>query len=214
MGWDIGRFVEDVDDEFKCSICLNVLETPVHGPCGHVFCSSCINTWLESNSRTPSALITQRRRITVSGTCPVDRKPLCKDELGEAAIPFRNIISRLKIKCDFESFGCKAIITLGSIKDHVRTCNFNPEEVVQCPNGCSSMFLRRDLVIRPHNCIKELKRIIKKQEKKIYQLELHQVEQRRRWIRIYVIISVAAVAAVLMYSSSFDKLVKQVINNL
>lgn len=214
MGWDIGRFAEEVDEEFKCSICLNVLESPVHGPCGHVFCSQCINTWLDQNSRNHNTIGTQRRRIVVSGSCPVDRKTLCKDELVEAAIPFRNIISRLKIKCDFEQYGCNKIVALGSIKDHVRSCNFNPEELVQCPNGCSSLFLRRELVSRPHNCIKELKRIIKKQERKIYQMELHREEQRSRWIRIYMTISVVALAAVILYSTTVDKMVKALINKL
>lgn len=214
MGWDIGRFADEVDEEFKCSICLNVLEQPVNGPCGHVFCSSCINTWLDQSQRNATQISGPRRRIIFSGTCPVDRKALCREELVDAAIPFRNMLSRLKMKCDFEQYGCNTITPLGSIRDHVRSCTWNPDEVIPCPNGCSSLFVRKDLINSPHNCIKELKKIIRRQEKKIHQMELHQVQQRRRWIRIYMTVSLAAVAVVLFYSSTFDRILRHVINNL
>lgn len=171
MGLDIYRFAETVDEELKCSICLNVLEGPVNGPCGHVFCRQCIYTWLESGpTARPSR--SSSRSVYVSGTCPVDRKSLFREELIDAAIPLRAILSKLKIKCDFQEFGCQAIVTVGSLKDHVKTCNFNPEEVIQCPNGCAKLFTRKHLVKRPHNCIRELQSMIKLQEKIIDQLEV------------------------------------------
>ena len=165
MGLDVNRFPDNVDEEFKCSICLNILERPVHGSCGHVFCLSCISVWLESQSRRSEAnslahLIRQPLNGNqpfsprVCGTCPVDRSALRKEELVEAALPFRAFLSRLRIKCDNEPFGCQSIVPMGNLKDHLRDCNFNPDEKIECTNGCRCLMPRRYLVKDAHNCLK------------------------------------------------------------
>ncbi len=48
MGYDILRFKSaDINREFICSICLDVLEEPlVIDPCDHIFCSDCIKPWI------------------------------------------------------------------------------------------------------------------------------------------------------------------------
>lgn len=33
---------------FSCSICLNFITKPQMTPCGHLFCSECLNTWSQS----------------------------------------------------------------------------------------------------------------------------------------------------------------------
>jgi hypothetical protein len=47
MGYDITRFKNsDINEEFICSICHDVLKDPlVIDPCDHIFCSECIKTW-------------------------------------------------------------------------------------------------------------------------------------------------------------------------
>ena len=172
MGLDVNRFAEEVDEELKCAICLNVLEEPMNGPCGHVFCRICIYTWIESGQTSRGTRSDRVRLEYAHGTCPVDRKSMFREELREAAIPLKGILSKLKIKCDFVEYGCQKIVTVGSLKDHIKSCNFNPEEVVQCPNGCAKLFTRKHLVKRPHNCIRELQSMIKLQEKIIDQLEV------------------------------------------
>jgi hypothetical protein len=175
MGLDINRFSDDVDEEFKCSICLNVLEQPVHGSCGHVFCLTCISVWLESSSShgygsvAPSA--SRLRRGPAVGTCPVDRKQLRKEDLIEVALPFRAFLFRLKIKCDYEPYGCKSVLALGALKDHVRDCNFNPDEQVECPNGCKRILPRKYLLKDNHNCVKELMKVIRRQDRVVTRLE-------------------------------------------
>jgi len=199
MGLDINRFAEEVDEEFKCAICLNVLENPVNGPCGHVFCRQCIMTWLESGP-TARPIRSGSRTVYASGTCPVDRKSLYRDELLEAAIPFKAILSKLKIKCDFQEFGCKNVVTVGTLKDHVKTCNFNPEEVVECPHGCAKLFVRRNLVKRPHNCIRELQSMIKLQEKIVDQLEVDKASSEKMVRNLqYVIILLMLLMSYLCY---------------
>src|SRR5688572_21250294 len=106
MGLDVNRFPEPVDDEFKCSICLNVLVNPIHGNCGHVFCRECIFEWFDRSAPGSSRNGSSTHRPSRVGTCPVDRKTLYRDQLIDAALPFKNILNRLKIKCDFEEYGC------------------------------------------------------------------------------------------------------------
>ena len=98
----------------------------------------------------------------------------------DAALPFRNMIARLKIRCDFTQYGCKHIMSLSTLGDHLKNCNFNPQEVVQCQNGCDNYFKRQDLVRNPHNCIKELKKIIRKQEKRIHVMQRDQFDMIKR----------------------------------
>jgi hypothetical protein len=67
-------------------------------------------TWLESG---PNMGRSEHRRTRVFGTCPVDRKILQPDDLMEAALPFKALLSRLRIKCVFEEFGCSQVVTVG-----------------------------------------------------------------------------------------------------
>ncbi len=43
LGGYVATFVEDIDDEFKCIVCLEVLRDPRQIiPCGHRFCETCL----------------------------------------------------------------------------------------------------------------------------------------------------------------------------
>lgn len=168
MGIDVNRFAESVDEEFKCSICLNVLEKPVHGTCGHVFCRLCIMTWLESGG---PVVRPGHRRVRAMGTCPVDRQTLHQDDLMDAALPFKALLSRLKIKCEYTEYGCSQVVTVASLPDHVKVCNFNPEELIECKNGCAKLYPRKHLIRSKHNCIKELQSLIQNQQQAISDLQ-------------------------------------------
>lgn len=167
MGIDVNRFPDAVDDEFKCSICCGVLEDPVRGNCGHVFCKICITTWLERPGN-----------YRINGSCPVDRSVMNRTDLISAAVNFRTMLSRLKITCDYKEYGCTKLISLSDMKDHIEKCNFNPEEIVQCTNGCEKLYQRKNLVKRPHNCMKELQKIIKNQQAEIILLEKREMQHQ------------------------------------
>jgi len=155
MGYEITRFPDKVDDEFKCGICLNVLEKPVLGPCGHVFCLLCINIWLDSSPnvqiRSPNSM-----HILTRGTCPVDRKELYKDDLLNASLPFRALIGRLLVECDFEEHGCKAVVKLCNLKQHLKECSFNPDQYIPCQNGCKCSLPSK------YDCLKEVKKDVER----------------------------------------------------
>lgn len=50
MGYAVGRFSEDVNENLLCSICSCVLEEAVLTPCGHSFCHNCLTTWIEARA--------------------------------------------------------------------------------------------------------------------------------------------------------------------
>lgn len=39
------------EDQFTCSICLEVFNNPVSTPCGHSFCQGCISTYWDSGGQ-------------------------------------------------------------------------------------------------------------------------------------------------------------------
>ena len=119
-GFEEERFELPVSENFKCSICLNVLNNPKS--CGnnqHYFCSGCINEHLKN-----------------SHTCP-----LCMEELTPATLvqPPRvllNCILELRIKCIHSQRGCPEHVQLGRLLNHVDECGFAP---AQCENeGCGA----------------------------------------------------------------------------
>ena len=152
MGYEVDRFVNQVDDEFLCSICLGVFESPVHGPCGHTFCVKCIENWIPVNVN----------------ACPLDKKPLFKKDLVAVSIPFRNLLNRLDIKCDFEPSGCANVCQMHHLPSHVKVCPFNPDGEMICEQGCELTFMRRDK--DGHKCIMALKEVVAKQRTEIADL--------------------------------------------
>ena len=116
MGYDAVRFVTPVDEEFICSICLGVFENPVHGRCGHTYCRSCIVNWITNHEN----------------TCPLDRISLFPEELVDAPLPFKNLINRLLIKCEYEYRGCTHVCMISSLNTHHYSCIFNPKSPMFC----------------------------------------------------------------------------------
>lgn len=151
-----------VDDEYLCSICLCVFENPVHGPCGHTFCLKCIENWIPMNVN----------------ACPLDKKQLYKKDLVPVSIPFRNLLNRLDIKCDFEPAGCTNVCQMHHLPAHVKVCPFNPDGEMVCQQGCDLTFLRRDQ--DSHKCIEALKELVSKQRGQLADLN-KQISAKRSY---------------------------------
>ena len=117
MGYDINRFEGQVDEELICPICSFILEDPVQvlqefdqriiwllllsisnciinqaPDCEHAFCNMCINEWLKHQS-----------------ICPIDRTSIQPRELKPVPRILKNLLSKLRIKCDHAVYGSTRI---------------------------------------------------------------------------------------------------------
>lgn len=160
MGFDLGRFEGEVDEELICPICSGVLENPVQAAdCEHAFCSTCINDWL-----------------TRQTTCPIDRGILRKNQLKPVPRILRNLLSRLKITCSNSELGCQMILKMDTLQAHLQECDFNPKKPVTCNRGCD-LTMPKDK-FNNHDCITELKTLAHRQKNQITTLQ-KEVEEVR-----------------------------------
>ena len=146
-GYDDSRFEKAVDDHFHCSICYNVLKEPMMCRNNeHLFCRDCITEHLNVNSH----------------TCPECNEDLTVETLRRARV-ISNILSGLKIKCDYSHRGCQEYIRLEELDSHVENCGFAP---VKCSNEeCEMIVNKREIIhhestvceyrkVKCHNCVK------------------------------------------------------------
>lgn len=133
-------FVDPLNDEYVCSVCLELLREPqLTSCCGQHFCKSCLESVLARGMR-----------------CP-----LCNQDF--AAIIDRRIereIRALQVRCRYKSEGCDWVGNLGDLRDHLdakkgpRRCLFTK---LPCPKGCGQNIRRTDLNDHqqhcPHQCV-------------------------------------------------------------
>uniref|UniRef100_A0A8C5PW70 Uncharacterized protein n=1 Tax=Leptobrachium leishanense TaxID=445787 RepID=A0A8C5PW70_9ANUR len=126
MGYDIERFMGNVNEGLLCCICRDVLEDPLQAPCEHAFCASCIHGWLVHHNN-----------------CPEDRQQLAVGDLRPLHRYMRNDLGRLQIQCRNAGCGCTTVCSLESIDRHERDCDY---KLMSCMNpGCPAQFDRRNL---------------------------------------------------------------------
>ncbi|KAK2726706.1 hypothetical protein QYM36_007519 [Artemia franciscana] len=139
MGINIDRFVGDVDSNFICSICNDVLEDPLQAPmCEHAFCKLCISQWLNTNH-----------------SCPLDRERLTIGDLRPVSRILRSFISRLALTCNNQIHGCPAIVALEELETHLLECSFDPKRLVSCSSGCGITICFGERA--NHNCARSLR---------------------------------------------------------
>ena len=123
-GYELSRFENDVDENFHCSICYNVLKDP--RTCknnDHVFCLDCITEHLRVNSQ----------------TCPECNEHLSVETLRRPRV-LNNYLSKLKINCDYASRGCLEYTCVENLQSHVASCGFAP---VSCSNENCCMVINK-----------------------------------------------------------------------
>ena len=109
------EYLDDLPEEYQCSICLSLLKDPhLTTCCGHHFCKECIIRVAQANQ-----------------PCP-----MCKTE-GFIAVIDKNVSRRIRalaVKCKYHSRGCEWTGELGNAEHHyAEQCQYSE---VECPNGC------------------------------------------------------------------------------
>ena len=104
----------NIDEDFTCPICMELLDIPVCTPCDHTFCRECIEEWLDENEK----------------CCPTCRSALNTDNLKLASRLICNKIDRYQVKC----LACdQTNIPRGQFNDHwQKLCN---KVEVPCPRA-------------------------------------------------------------------------------
>ncbi|XP_028416178.1 uncharacterized protein LOC114539801 [Dendronephthya gigantea] len=174
-GYDEELFELPVSDNFKCSICLNVLKNPKS--CGrnqHYFCFGCIGQHLEN-----------------SHTCPECMEVLTPETLMQPPRLLLNCISELRIKCGFNERGCPEFVQLARLQNHEDECEYGP---ATCGNeGCGAEINKRDKLhhetelcefrkVECDGCAelkKEMKKVKENMEKQIEKLKQDQVQSNK-----------------------------------
>ena len=139
-GYEDSRFEKDVDENFHCSICYNVLKEP--RTCrnnDHIFCLACISQHLKVNSQ----------------TCPECNEHLSVDTLRRSRV-VNNILSKLKINCDYASRGCPEFICLEDLETHVVNCGYAP---VLCSNAECGMEINKQDKVHHETEVCEYRRV-------------------------------------------------------
>ncbi|XP_028407078.1 kelch-like protein 12 isoform X4 [Dendronephthya gigantea] len=126
-GYDDELFQHPVGPSLHCCICTNVIKDPVmcrHNE--HIYCRGCIT-----------------RHLMNSQTCPTCMEPLTVDTL-KVPRTIANLLSELKIRCEFFNRGCGKFVELGDLEKHVAECGFAP---AFCSNeGCGRKVNKQDLL--------------------------------------------------------------------
>ena len=139
-GYEDCRFEKDVDENFHCSICYNVLKEPrMCRNNEHLFCLDCIAEHLRVNSQ----------------NCPECNDHLSVDTLRRARV-VNNCLSKLKINCDHASRGCPEFTCLEELKTHVATCGYAP---VLCSNAECGMEINQQDKVRHETEVCEYRRV-------------------------------------------------------
>lgn len=138
MGMDVERFV-DVNPELICSICHEVLDNPMETPCRHIYCSSCIYNWVN-------------RSITRENNCPTCRTKVGHDSIRPALPIIKNILAKQKMHCDCFARGCKEVVTMEKMKQHLEVCPYQP--IPCCHDECSALVMRKNIEKHERSCVK------------------------------------------------------------
>lgn len=94
-------YVEEIDEDLICYICLQPFVTPLDIPCGHTFCCACLTTFLR-----------------VQQLCPIDRKPLSAQLCFPSSIVLRKLLEKLSVQCPNTNV-CDKILQRGDLEDHL-----------------------------------------------------------------------------------------------
>ena len=138
-GYEDELFQYPVGPSLHCCICTNVIKDPAMCHNEHIFCRACIT-----------------RHLMYSQTCPTCMQPLTVQTLRQATRGIRNLLSELKIRCEFFERGCGKIVDLGDLERHVADCGFAP---AICSNeGCQLEVNKQDL-LHHETAVCELRRV-------------------------------------------------------
>ena len=129
------RFQSEIEQDLLCPFCSQVLEAPVTGKCGHVFCKTCLEKSFSSEKF----------------ECPVCEVDLSSEEAVEAGEDLVQRLGKLSIQCKHFNSGCETVTMCHKLPEHMKKeCAFR---LVLCEHkGCVESVAHRDLEAHMEKC--------------------------------------------------------------
>lgn len=124
FGLDKSRLIDQTSfvEEVICDICKNILLEPIScSECQHIFCSSCINHWMERKQQ---------------NIC-IYRCDFSKKQVPPVMI---QLLRKLKLKCKYSENGCQEQIDYDFLAEHEKNCEYHKKKC----HGCKEKILKKD----------------------------------------------------------------------
>lgn len=160
-GFDISRIV-GLDAKYaktlECAICLLILDNPIITDCGHNYCYECLQYFVENGSdgcpkcRKKFSMKLSNRSSNDDNCVVIYRNRM--SYVFVRNLTLSEIISKLKINCDFEFNGCQKSLELGLLSGHLKECEH------RLCKKCD--FAYDSGKVDEHNCLELLKNDLKK----------------------------------------------------
>lgn len=100
------EYLDEVDDELVCHICLQPLLKPMDTPCGHTYCFHCLSNFLKEQD-----------------FCPVDRQRLQLHQCRPSSLLVRNLLDKLAVMCPHSE----------ECQQQMQRCELQPHLHNRCP---------------------------------------------------------------------------------
>ena len=169
-GFDITRIV-GLDAKYaktlECAICLLILDNPIITDCGHNYCYECLQYHLEKGSdgcpkcRKKFAMKLSNKSSNDDNCVVIYRNRM--SYVFVRNLTLSEIISKLKINCDFEFNGCQKSLELGLLSNHLKECDH------RLCKKCDFEYVIGK--VDEHNCLELLKNGLKEWKNKFEESE-------------------------------------------
>ena len=189
MGFGVKRFQGEVEKGLLCVFCKGVLEGPLEGACGHLFCGACLQKALSSqSSECPEC------QVELSASSAKEPDEELAEKLGalslqcehrkagcEAVIGYHDLRAHLEAECPFREVpcqhkGCSDAVPHAELESHMEKCN---HRLVEC-KVCKACLPRKDMPAHQavKRCFEELnkRRMVRSARRLSSELKEHRVE--------------------------------------
>ncbi|XP_062519856.1 uncharacterized protein LOC134194892 isoform X2 [Corticium candelabrum] len=149
------EFIDPLDKDYECPVCLLVLRNPLQTSCGHLICTSCVDS------------ITQEGQVK----CPLDKQVSQRKDLFLDTFHERKILS-LKVRCLNHAQGCNWRGELRHLRRHTARsgdCKFSAVECLFSVVGCQKKLTVAQCDIHEEQDVKQHMRLLLKSHQAIQQ---------------------------------------------